>query len=124
MSKTNNNMMNASNGILSQSAWWVLNKSLTIYLGFDASLLLSDLTAKQDYFHHRGMLDDQGYFYCLRKDIEADTSISEQRQIRALSRLGEEGLVNFYKKKTTPPRIFYRVNHLKINELIIKLHNQ
>ena len=62
--------------ILSQSAWWILNKSLTKKIGIDASLILSDLISKQEYYESINKLEDDGSFFNERDKIEIDTTIS------------------------------------------------
>lgn len=126
MKKVNSKMSNSEISrfsILSQSSWWIMNKSLTIFLGFDASLLLSDLASKQDYFRDRNQLDEEGYFFNHRKDIAKDTSISEPRQIKAFKILQEKNLVQIKKVNKIPPKFYYKVNASEINSLIEKLHN-
>lgn len=108
--------------ILAQSSWWTLNKALTIFLGFDASLLLSDLSSKQDYFRINNKLDEDGFFFNLKKDIKFDTTLSEQRQDKAMDILTKHKLVDVIRKKSIPPKLFYRVNYKRINEILFELH--
>jgi len=108
--------------ILAQSSWWTLNKALTIFLGFDASLLLSDLSSKQDYFRVNGQLDENEFFFNLKRNIKFDTSLSEQRQDKAVEILQKYGLLDVVRKKSIPPKLLYKVNYKKINELLLELH--
>jgi len=110
--------------ILSQSSWWVLNKSLTIFLGFDASLLLSDLSSKQDMYRDAGKLDENGFFYNFKKKIQEDTGISEPKQDKAIEILKKHKLIETIKKKGIPPILFYRVNITEVNNLILELHEK
>jgi len=114
--------MTEKTSILSQSSWWILNKSLTIYLGFDASLLLSDLTSKQDYFRIHNKLDEEGFFFNYKKEITKDTGLSEQRQVKAIEILKKYDLVTLKRVKCIPPKLFYKVNLRKIDALIQELH--
>jgi hypothetical protein len=111
----------AKSSLLAQSSWWTLNKAITILLGFDASLLLSDLVAKEEYFRIKDQLDEDGFFFNLRKDIKYDTGLSEQRQIKALDVLKDKNLISTV-RKGVPPKLYYKSNPDKIMEVLLEMH--
>ncbi len=78
--------------ILTQSSWWVINKAITKEVGIDAALLLADLISKQEYFEDRGMLDENGYFFNTRDNIQEDTTLTLYRQNNAISILKRRNL--------------------------------
>lgn len=110
-----------SNSILSQGAWWTVNKPFTQKYGIDASILLSDLISKQEYFERK--LDADGFFFNDKEQIELNTSLSSYRQDRAREVLIECGVLLTKVVGTLPPRRMYSVNIKKINELIFELHS-
>lgn len=108
--------------VLSQSAWWVINKAITAKFGFDVSVLLSDLISKQNYFRDNNQLDSDGYFFNYKKNIKEDTTITEKRQDKAVEILKKNNLISVIKKKGIPPKLFYKVNIKIVNKLIADLH--
>ena len=107
--------------ILSQNSWWVLNKSITTLLGLDASFLLSDLITRFEYWKKRGLLDEEGFFFVTKEEIEIDTTLSAYRQTTALRILESYKFVSS-KRKGIPSKLFYRVSLDKINLTIINSH--
>lgn len=111
-----------SKNILSSHAWWPLNKAFVREYGIDAALLIADLSTKQEYFAEKGMLDEHGYFFNEKKDIENDTSLSLHRQSNAVEIL-KKIRVLFINKKGTPSRLYYRVEVSNLNKRINELHS-
>lgn len=108
--------------ILSQSAWWTLNKNITKELGIDASILLSDLLWRQEYWEGRKDLDSEGFFFCKREEIENDTTLTLHRQNKALMLLKDKCLIE-YKTKGVPPITRFKVNKKYLNKLVMLLHD-
>lgn len=102
--------------LLSQGSWWIINKKFTQKFGIDATLLLSDLLSRYEYWLERDKLED-GFFFCVKEDIEADTTLSPYRQNEALKTLIEVGIIET-KRKGVPAKIFYRINIECINGLV------
>lgn len=103
--------------ILSGTAWWILNKSITKELGIDASLLLTELISKHNYFSDRGMLDEEGFFFSNREELENSTTLSLFRQNKALEILKKLKIIQVT-NKGMPPVTRFRISFLKIDELI------
>ena len=55
--------------ILGQDAFWIINKSLAKEIGLEASLLLSDLLTKSQYF-------DEEWFFNTAENIQEDTGLT------------------------------------------------
>jgi len=107
--------------ILSQTAWWPLNKKVTQILGIDAALLLSDLISKQEYFEERNLLDKEGFFFNTKEDIESDTTLPRRRQESAIKILTDYKLIE-YKIKGVPAKSSYKVIVSAVNQFVTGLH--
>lgn len=103
--------------ILSINSFWVINKKLTIELGFEASLFLSDLISKHLYFESKGMTDIDGGFYNSREDIERDTGLSSYQQRNACNILIKGDLLKIT-RKDNPAKNYYYINYDKINRIL------
>lgn len=108
--------------ILSQSAWWVVNKAVSKKLGIETAVYLADLVSKYEYFENRNQLDSDGYFFNEKKNIEFDTTLTPYKQDLALEKLVELEIIHT-KKAGIPPKLFYKINFKKLNAFISKLHN-
>ena len=113
-------MKDKGKSILSQSGWWMVNKEITREIGLDASVLLSDLLSKYEYFEKRGMLEN-GTFFNKRDDLQKDTTIPLYRQNKAIEILVKKKLISVT-NKGVPPKTRFRVNILEINKLISKVY--
>lgn len=111
------------NNILATSSWWPLNKHLTLKLGIEASLILSDLSTKQQYFSDNKKLDNEGYFYNEQKNIEKDTGISVKRQAKALKILKQYKLISIV-KKGVPGRNYYKIRELNIRKFLLNIEKE
>jgi hypothetical protein len=109
--------------ILSQSAWWTLNKNVTKELGLDASILLSDLLYRQEYWEGRNETDKEGFFFCLRDEIENDTTLTLHRQNKALSILKDKCILD-YKNRGVPPKTRFKINKKYLKKFVDALHEE
>ena len=81
--------------ILSQGAFWQINKALAQNVGLEAALLLSDLIDRESYFENRDMLvniNGEGFFFVTSEQIEQSTTLSYHKQRKCLKTL----LLKFY----------------------------
>ena len=108
--------------ILSKTGWWFLRKPLSRKLGVDAAILITDLSSKQEYFSNSNMLDEEGFFFNLKKDIEKDTTLTPHQQNKALEILCKEKLIEI-KYQDMPKKAYYRVNIERLNQYIVNLYN-
>lgn len=108
--------------ILAQSAWWTINKAMTMKLGIEASLLLSDLIWQYEKFKLAGTLQKDDSFFNTRETIEKNTTLSIHKQRMALAVLKEENLIESY-TKGIPPKAYYKLNLKNINDLVNSLHS-
>jgi hypothetical protein len=105
--------------ILSQSAFWQVNKYLAkLFKSNDCALLLSDLITKQGYFLSQNQLTEDGYFFNTRENIENDCNISPYEQRKHLKTLKDFGVIEM-KEMGLPKKTYYKVNEDKVLELVI-----
>jgi phage conserved hypothetical protein, C-terminal domain len=99
--------------ILSQSAFWIVNKEIARLVGIEPAVLLSDLIDKQTYFSNRNELDSEGYFFNTVEFIELATSLNYHAQKKALKVLSEHGFIE-EKLKGIPAKLHFKVVEYKI----------
>jgi len=109
--------------ILSQNAFWIVNKSIARAVGIDAALLLSDLVTKQEYFATE-------WFFNTAGNIEEDTTLSPHQQRKAIKVLVDKGFIET-KLKGLPAKQNFKVVNNKLlsflttsNEIIEELYNK
>ena len=78
--------------ILATTPFLILNKCLLINLGVDASLVLSDLIQKEEYFKDSSQ-NNGGYFFNVTQDISCSTTLSYYQIRQALSVLEKWGII-------------------------------
>ena len=92
--------------ILSQNAFWIVNKSIAREVGLDASLLLSDLVTKQEYFNEE-------WFFNTADNIEVDTTLSPHQQRKAIKILIDKEFIET-KLKGLPAKQHFKIVHNKL----------
>ena len=78
--------------ILASTPFLILNKCLLVNLGVDASLVLSDLIQKEQYFKE-SCQDNDGFFFNVTNDISCSTTLSYYQIKQALSVLEKWGII-------------------------------
>lgn len=79
--------------ILSQEAFWIINKKLAKVVGVEAALLLSDLITKKRYFKNQNQLINGEWFFNTAQNIEDDTTLSYHKQKQAIKILVKYGFL-------------------------------
>jgi len=103
--------------LLSSSAFIICNKKLAKKLGLKATILLSDLISKQEYFMNHDLIDPQGYFFNTQENIEKDTTLTPYQQRNALRTLKKEMIIET-KKMGIPAKLHYRINEEQVVKLL------
>jgi hypothetical protein len=93
--------------ILSQGAFWMVNKKLAKECGIEASILISELITKRQYLDESDM-DEGEWFYETREEIEEKTTLSPYQQREAIKKLAEHGFIET-KEAGIPSKTYYRV---------------
>ena len=102
--------------VLSQSAFWQINKSLAQKVGLESALLLSDLIDRESYFEGRGMLIDingEGYFFVTSKQISDATTLSYRKQKKCITTLEDEGMIKTF-LRGVPAKLHFTICESKI----------
>jgi len=105
--------------VLSQNAFWLVNKALVKALdgNYSAAILLSDLVQRREYFASRGELAGDGSFYVLSEILEEDLVMGAQMRRRASKDLQEKGFLTILQRQTTiPSKGVQTVNYYLIND--------
>lgn len=101
-----------------QGSFISISKVLLHSIGVNASLFLSDLLWKEKYFQGKGKLDGDGYFFNTEDDRMLSTSLSRKQQRKVIHLLESKDLIKT-KKKGTPPKIFFKINHSAIADIML-----
>lgn len=104
--------------ILSQSAFWLVNKAVAKAVGIEGALMLSDLVDKKQYFENKGQLDADGFFFNTSADIEEHTTLTYHIQKQALKLLKQHGFVDT-KLKGLPAKLHFKIDENKILNFLI-----
>ena len=106
--------------ILSQGAFWQINKELTKKIGVETALVLSDLIDRESYFDGRNMLIDingEGYFFVTGEQLEESTTLSYHKQRKCLKTLKEKGMIKTF-LRGIPAKTHYKIVENKIWEAL------
>lgn len=104
--------------LLSQNAFWQVNKAMAKLIGVDSALILSDLIAREEYFKSKNMLisiNGNGYFFVTSDDIEETTTYSYHIQKKCIKVLKEYGMIETF-LRGIPAKTHYRVVESKVEE--------
>lgn len=93
--------------ILATTPFFIINKAILCYIGIDASIVLSDLIQKRNYFNQTHQLKG-GFFYNTGSSISCETTLSYYQIKQALNILEDKKFIQI-KKKGLPAK-----NHFKI----------
>ena len=98
--------------ILASTPFLILNKCLLVNLGVDASLVLSDLIQKEEYFKDSSQ-NNGGYFFNVTQDISCSTTLSYYQIRQALSVLEKWGIIKVV-LKGVPAKKHFKIDHSQI----------
>lgn len=103
--------------LLSSSKYIIVNKDLIKMLGLHEAVILGELCSEYCYWENNNRLEDDGYFYSTRENIEKNTGINAHFQKIAFKNLEERQIV-FSKKMGIPCKKYYKLNENKIIECL------
>lgn len=104
--------------ILGNQAYIAVYRKLIKTIGLINSIVLSLLYNYAIFYHSKDSLDDKGYFFKSMASIEEELNVSSHIIRTSLKKLKEKGLID-YKRKDSPPKLYFYVNVLKIRDLLI-----
>jgi len=87
--------------------------------GLIITLFLMDLESKFNYFEKNDRLDEEGFFFNTRKNIKKTIELTSRQQLRATKELEKLGIL-YIKKKGIPSKNYYRIDQIKLFEVIKK----
>ena len=88
-------------------------------IGLYEALLIADLMSKEKYFETRNELDDDGYFFNTRENIEKDTTLSSYQQLKAIKKLQKMKILHV-KMVGLPRRACYKIDHNQLKRASLK----
>lgn len=99
--------------ILSQSSFWMVNKSIAKYLKCnDSALLLSEFIDKYDFFKSKNELTND-FFYYTSEMIENSVNISYHEQKKCIKNLKDVGFIDT-KLMGVPAKLHFKIIENKI----------
>lgn len=105
--------------LLSSSKYIIVNKDLIKSLGLNEAIILGELCSEYTYWENNNKLDDDGYFYSTRENIENNTGINAHFQRIAMKNLEELGIL-LSKKMGIPCKKYYKINENIVIEYLQK----
>lgn len=104
--------------ILSQEAFWMINKQMVSAFSLEAALILSLLIDKEDYYKASNQLDEEGFFYHTSIEIEKATGLTYHIQKGAIKLLMDAGFIDT-KLKGLPAKLHFKIVENKISNFLI-----
>lgn len=105
--------------LLSSSKYIIVNKDLIKMLGLNEAIILGELCSEYTYWESTNQLEDDGYFYSTRENIENNTGINAHFQRIAMKNLEEKGILKS-KKMGIPCKKYYTINENAVIEFLQK----
>ena len=96
--------------VLSQGAFWMVNKDLAKEVGLNAALLLSDLITKNEYFNEE-------WFFNTADNIEDSTTLTYHKQKQAIKILEKHGFLET-KLIGIPAKLHFKIIYNKISNFL------
>lgn len=111
-----------SSNILSQSGWWMVNKSVAHYFKCkDTAVLLAFLITKQQYYlNNRATVEINGlqYFYATSESIDDELLMPYRCQKRCIENLVKSGCISV-KKIGVPAKLHFHVDDEAVLEIVL-----
>ena len=102
--------------ILASTPFFIINKYFLLKLGIDASLVLSDLIQKEQYFKE-SCQDNDGFFFNVTNDISCSTTLSYYQIKQALSILEKWNIIKVV-LKGVPAKKHFKIDHNQISNFL------
>lgn len=103
--------------LLSNTGYIMVNKTLIKKIGLHEALMLGELCSEYSYWKSTGKLDEEGYFFSTRENIEENIGLSSFQQRKAMTTLKELGIIEEI-TKGLPAKNYYRIVESKIAEIM------
>ena len=106
--------------IISQTAFWQINKTILQVVGVEAALLLSYLIDKQLYCEEKQILStfqELEFFYATTEQIEESTTLSYRVQKTCIQKLEEANMIKT-KRRGLPAKLYFHICEKNIIEYL------
>lgn len=103
--------------LISNTGYILANKSIANKFGLDCAVLLGELASEYAYYEAAGKLSDDGSFFSTVENVKENTTLSENRQRRAINLLEESGILEC-KRKGIPAKRFIKINEKALLESV------
>lgn len=99
--------------LMSQNAFWTVNKCMAKKYGIETSVFLSALVDGASM-----MANEDGWFYQTIETLESITTLSRRKQASAISALANDGLIEV-EVRGLPAKRHFKINYNKMAEALI-----
>lgn len=111
-------MSNLIKNTLSQNGFWILNKKITQHFkSLEIGAYLSILVSKYMYYEDKNELDEENMFFATKEQIEEESYLSDEKQLKFQRILENDGVITT-EKKGLPRRTFFKINFDRIEEIL------
>lgn len=109
--------MNMFIDLLRSDNYIITNKTLIKKLGLHEAIIIGELCSEYAFWEKQGKLDEEGFFYSTRENIEENTGLSEHLQRKALESLKQYGIIQIV-KKGIPAVNCYKIHFDKLSMVL------
>lgn len=109
--------MNMFIDLLRSDNYIITNKTLIKKLGLHEAIMIGELCSEYSFWEKQGKLDEDGFFYSTRNNIEENTGLSEHFQRKALETLKQYEIIQIV-KKGIPAINCYKINFDKLSMVL------
>lgn len=95
--------------LLSNTGYILANKNVAKRFGLDCAVLLGELASEYVYYKKEGKLIDDGWFFSTVENIKENTTLSEEKQRKAIKIFEETGVLEC-KRKGLPAKRYIKIN--------------
>jgi hypothetical protein len=103
--------------LLRADGYITVNKTLAHEIGLNETIIYSELVSLHQYWRKQGKLTDDNWFFCTIENLERNTTLTRNKQDRAIKKLQELGLIEV-ERRGLPAKRYFKITN-KIYELIL-----
>ena len=95
--------------LLSNTGYILANKNIAKRFGLDCAVLLGELASEYVYYKKEGKLIDGDWFFSTVENVKENTTLSEEKQRKAIKILESAGIIEC-KRKGLPAKRYIKIN--------------
>ena len=111
------NKLNDDIAQLLHGPFYQVNIKLIKIYGINTALFISHIVSKYNYFKKNNMINEEGYFYNIKDQIEEETSLTSTVQYRITKKLIENKILKV-KKRGLPAKNYYKIDFIKLASVL------